>query len=139
MKSDPIKSVIKIYRDDTYNKEFSLEFFKEDLDYSDSEDVKTHLWTPTTFMLGVGESLKVLCGEAMMILLNEPPELPSVLNIDVEFLLQGIDLQAHTVFASNAVIQTSVEAQSERLLKQLVPQITEHLKNHLNPQPEMSE
>lgn len=139
MKSDPIKSVIKIYRDDTYNKEFSLEFFKEDLDYSYSEDVKTNLWTPTTFMLGVGESLKVLCDEAMMILLNEPPELPSVLNIDVEFLLQGIDLQAHTVFASNAVIKTSVEAQSERLLTQLVPQITEHLKKHLNPQPEMSE
>lgn len=138
MKSDPIKSVVKIYRDDTYKKEFSLEFFKEDLDYDDS-DVETHLWTPTTFMLGVGESLRVLCDEAMMILLNEPPELPSVLNIDIEFLLQGIDLQAHTVFASNAVIKTSVEAQSERLLKQLVPQITEHLKNHLNPQPEMSE
>lgn len=138
MKSDPLKSVIKIYRDDTYNKEFSLEFFKEDLDYSDS-DVETHLWTPTTFMLGVGESLKVLCDEAMMILLNEPPELPSVLNIDVEFLLQGMDLQAHTVFASNAVIKTSVEAQSERLLTQLVPQITEHLKKYINPQPEMSE
>lgn len=138
MKSDPIKSVVKIYRDDTYKKEFSLEFFKEDLDYDDS-DVETHLWTPTTFMLGVGESLRVLCDEAMMILLNEPPELPSVLNIDVEFLLQGIDLQAHTVFASNAVIKTSVEAQSERLLSQIVPQITEHLKKHINPQPEMSE
>lgn len=138
MKSDPIKSVVKIYRDDTYKKEFSLEFFKEDLDYEDS-DVETHLWTPTTFMLGVGESLRVLCDEAMMILLNEPPELPSVLNIDVEFLLQGIDLQAHTVFASNAVIKTSVEAQSERLLAQLVPQITERLKKHINPQPEMSE
>lgn len=138
MKSDPIKSVIKIYRDDTYKKEFNLEFFKEDLDYDDSE-VETHLWTPTTFMLGVGESLRVLCDEAMMILLNEPPELPSVLNIDIEFLLQGIDLQAHTVFASNAVIKTSVEAQSERLLSQIVPQITEHLKKHINPQPEMSE
>lgn len=138
MKSDPIKSVIKIYRDDTYNKEFSLEFFKEDLDH-DNSDVETHLWTPTTFMLGVGESLKVLCDEAMMILLNEPPELPSVLNIDVEFLLQGMDLQAHTVFASNAVIETSVEAQSARLLTQLVPQITEHLKKYINPQPEMSE
>lgn len=138
MKSDPIKSVVKIYRDATYKKEFSLEFFKEDLDYDDSE-VETHLWTPTTFMLGVGESLRVLCDEAMMILLNEPPELPSVLNIDVEFLLQGIDLQAHTVFASNAVIKTSVEAQSERLLAQLVPQITERLKKHINPQPEMSE
>lgn len=139
MKSDPIKSIIKIHRGEAYRKEFSLEFFKEDLDYDDSEDVETHLWTPATFMLGVGESLKVLCGEAMMILLNEPPELPSVLNIDVEFLLQGIDLQAHTVFASNAVIQTSVEAQSERLLTQLVPQITEHLKKYINPQPEMSE
>lgn len=138
MKSDPIKSVVKIYRDDAYKKEFSLEFFKEDLDYDDSE-VETHLWTPTTFMLGVGESLKVLCDETMMILLNEPPELPSVLNIDIEFLLQGIDLQAHTVFASNAVIKTSVEAQSERLLSQIVPQITERLKRHINPQPEMSE
>lgn len=136
MKSDPIKSIIKIHRGEDYRKEFILEFFKEDLDY---EDVETHLWTPTTFMLGVGESLKVLCDEAMMILLNEPPELPSVLNIDVEFLLQGIDLQAHTVFASNAVIQTSVEAQSDRLLKQLVPQITERLKKYINPQPEMSE
>lgn len=139
MKSDPIKSVIKIYRDDTYKKEFILEFFKEDLDYDNLDGADTHLWTPTTFMLGVGDSLKVLCGEAMMILLNEPPELPSVLNIDVEFLLQGIDLQAHTVFASNAVIQTNIEAQSERLLKQLVPQITERLKKHINPQPEMSE
>lgn len=139
MKSDPIKSVIKIYRDDTYNKEFSLEFFKEDLDYGDPEGVDTHLWTPTTFILGVGESLRVLCDEAIMIMFNEPPELPSVLHIDVEFLLQGIDLQAHTVFASNAVIETNIETQVERLLNQLVPQISETLKKHINPQPEMSE
>lgn len=139
MKSDPIKSVIKIYRDDDYNKEFRLEFFKDDLDYDKLDDDDTHLWTPTTFMLGIGESMRVLCAEAMMILLNEPPELPSVLHIDVEFLLQGIDLQAHTVFASNAVIETSVEAQSERLLEQLVPQITERLKKYINPQPVMSE
>lgn len=125
MSSEPIRSSVRIFREDVYNKSFDLEFFREDLgEPYDSLQV----WTPTAFIMAVGESLKVLCGEAIEIISEDPPESPVVLGVAISFKVEGLMLQAHTEYASSRLALAHKEDEVDRLYDLLVPQITECLK-----------
>lgn len=125
MSSEPIRSSVRIFREDVYNKSFDLEFFREDL--GEPYDI-LQVWTPTAFIMAVGESLKVLCGEAIEIISEDPPENPVVLGVAISFKVEGLMLQAHTVYASSRLALAHKEDEVERLYDLLVPQITECLK-----------
>lgn len=125
MSSEPIRSTVRIFRGDVYNKSFDLEFFREDL----GDPYETlQVWTPTAFIMAIGESLRVLCGEAIEIISEDPPESPIVLGVAVDFKVEGLFIQANTVYASSRLELAHKEDEVERLYDLLVPQITECLK-----------
>lgn len=125
MSSEPIRSTVRIFREDLYNQSFDLEFFREDLG---EEISKQSIWTPISFIAAVGESLRILCGEAIEIMVANPPEEPSVLQVEIDYHIEGLLLKAHTVYASSRLELADKEAESLRLCDLMLPQITEGLR-----------
>jgi len=125
MSSEPIRSTVRIFRECLYDQSFNLEFFREDLG---EEIAKQPIWTPMSFLAAVGESLRILCGEAIEILSADPPEEPIVLQVEIDYHIEGLLLKAHTVYASSRIGKASKEEESSRLCDLVLPQITEGLK-----------
>lgn len=125
MSSEPIRSSVRVHREDLYDQSFDLEFFREDLGEPFANE---QLWTPNSFLAAVGESLRILCGEVVEIITANPPEEPSVLQVEIDYKIEGLLLKAHTVYASSRLKLGSKEAETERLCELMLPQITEGLR-----------
>lgn len=128
--SPMISGNVKVYREALYLQQWSMEFFKEDLEGLPEEEATTP-WTSDTLQEAVSQLFEYLTYEAVATVKDVPPVEPVVLTVRIELLVDGLPMVAETNFASNRVNEHNVLEQVEYLHSLLDYQIAQPLSSIL--------